>query len=202
MTPLLARVKSNQNAITERAWMSLTYDCLLHPEILQTRINTPAAKTETNDSTPNDDGYAMPSSAEQIQQLNLSDGLSGIIVTSISECTVLKNALHAGVNMKENRLKQQETAQVVQDLKAKRYIAGQHDAVGQHCLGPTLLKDMRACRSHKVLKECNLQEKHLQAFRAQERKVNEVKKAALGKPYEELKLDEVTILVMWYRRAK
>jgi hypothetical protein len=48
--------------------------------------------------------------------------------------------------------------------------------------------------------ECDLQEKRLQAFRAQERKVKEVK--ALEKPYEELKVDEVKVLVMWYRRAK
>ena len=51
-----------------------------------------------------------------------------------------------------------------------------------------------------MLKECDLQDKHCQAFRAQERKVNEVK--ALGKAYKELKLDEVKTLVMWYRQAK
>jgi hypothetical protein len=41
---------------------------LLHPEILQTRINTPpTAAIETYDNAPNDDdGYAMPT-ATQIQ---------------------------------------------------------------------------------------------------------------------------------------
>jgi hypothetical protein len=215
-----ARVKSNQNAIAERGWTPLTYNCLLHPEILQTRVlSTPAARIETNDNTPNDhDDHAMPTarietndntpndhddhampSAELIQQLNLSDGLSGIIMTSIVECTIRENARH-GVNIEENRRKRQETAQLVQESKGKRYSAGQHVAIGQHYLGPTLLKDMRARKNDKALKECGLQEKRLQAFRAQERKVNEVK--ALGKPHEELKLDELKILVMWYRRAK
>ena len=194
-----ARVKSNQNAIAERGWTPLTYNCLLHPEILQTRVlSTPAARIEANDNTPNDDDHAMPS-AELIQQLNLSDGLSGIIMTSIVECTIRENARH-GVNIEENRRKRQETAQLVQESKGKRYSAGQHVAIGQHYLGPTLLKDMRARKNDKALKECGLQEKRLQAFRAQERKVNEVK--ALGKPHEELKLDELKILVMWYRRAK
>ena len=57
-----AHVKSNQNAIAKRGWMPLPYNCLLHPEILQTRINTPpTAAIETNDNAPNDDdGYAMP----------------------------------------------------------------------------------------------------------------------------------------------
>ena len=120
--------------------MPLTYDCLLHPEILQTRINsTPAARIETNDKTPDEDGYAIPS-AKHVQQLNLSDGLSEIIMTSIFECTVREHVRH-GVDIEENRRKQQETAQVVQDLKeAKRYSAGQHVAVGQHyLLGSTLL---------------------------------------------------------------
>jgi hypothetical protein len=195
-----ARVKSNQNAIAERGWMPLTYNCLLHPEILQTRINTtPNAAIETNDNTPNDDVvHAMPT-AKQIQQLNLSDGLSGIIMTSIIECTVRENARN-GVNIEANRLRRLETAQVAIDSKGKRYSAGQHVAVGQHYLGPTLLKDMRARKNQKVLLECDSQEKRLQAFRAQERKVNEVK--ALRKPYEELKVDEVRVLVMWYRRAK
>ena len=67
-------------------------------------------------------------------------------------------------------------------------------------LGPTLLKDIDARKNKKAVLECNLQEKCLQAFRAQERKVNEVK--ALGKPYEVLKVDEVKVLVMWYRQAK
>ena len=64
-------------------------------------------------------------------------------------------------------------------------------------LGPTLLKDIDARKNKKAVLECNLQEKCLQAFRAQERKVNEVK--ALGKPHEEV--DEVKVLVIWYRRA-
>ena len=130
--------------------MPLTYNCLLHPEILQTRINTPEAAIKTNDSTPND-GYAMPT-ATQIQQLNLSDGLSGIIMTSIIECTIGENALN-GVNIEENRLKQLATAQATIDSKGKRYNAGQHVAVGQHCMGPTLLKDMRVRKNQKILLE-------------------------------------------------
>ena len=60
---------------------------------------------------------------------------------------------------------------------------------------------MGARKNDKVLKQCGLQEKRLQAFIAQqERTVIEVK--ALGKSHEELKLDELKILVMWYRRAK
>ena len=195
-----ARAKSNQNAITEQGWMPLTYNCLLHPKILQTCISTTAARIETKNNTPNGDDSAMPS-AELIQQLNLSDGLSGIIMTSIIECTARENPRHYGVNIEENRRKQQEPAHVVQDLKGKRYSTGQHVAIGKHYLGPTLLKDTRARKNDKVLKQCGLQEKRLQAFRAQERKVNEVK--ALGKPHEEMKLDELKVLVrMWYRQAK
>ncbi len=103
--------------------------------------------------------------------------------------------------MEENRRKQKEATQVAIDSKAKRYSGGQHVAVGQHYyLGPTLLKDIEACKNQKAVLECKLQEKRLQAFRAQEQKVDEVK--ALGKPYEELKVDEVKVLVMWYRQAK
>jgi hypothetical protein len=48
-----ACVNSNQNAIAKRGWMPLTYNCLLHPEILQTRINTPpTAAIKTNNNTP------------------------------------------------------------------------------------------------------------------------------------------------------
>ncbi len=74
-----ACIKSNQNAIAERGWIPLTFNCLLHPEILQTGINTPlTAATKTNNSSTlnDDDGYAMPT-ATHIQQLNLSDGLLG-----------------------------------------------------------------------------------------------------------------------------
>jgi hypothetical protein len=62
------------------------------------------------------------------------------------------------------------------------------------------LKDIEAHKNQKAVLECNLQKKRLQAFRAQEWKVNEVK--ALGKPNHELKVDEVKVLVMWYRQAK
>ena len=120
-------------------------------------------------------------------------------MTTIVECTVRKNARN-GVNIKENRRKRKGTAHAVIDSKEKRHSGGQHNAVGQHYLGPTLLKDIEARKNHKEVLECNLQEERLQAFRAQERKVNEVK--ALEKPWEELKVDEVKVLVMWYRQAK
>jgi hypothetical protein len=107
----------------------------------------------------------MPT-ATQIQQLNLSDGLSGKIMTTIVECTVCKNACN-GVNIEENRHKQKETAQAAIDSKGKRYSGGQHVAVGQHYLGLTLLKDLEARKNQKAVLECNLQEKRLQAFRAQ-----------------------------------
>jgi hypothetical protein len=48
--------------------MPRTFNCLLQP---------PTASIETSNNAPNDDdGYAMPP-ATQIQQLNLSDGVSG-----------------------------------------------------------------------------------------------------------------------------
>ena len=59
---------------------------------------------------------------------------------------------------------------------------------------------MEAPKNQKAVLECDLQERCLQALRAQERKVNVVK--ALRKPYEELQVDEVKVLVMWNRQAK
>ena len=102
-------------------------------------------------------------------------------MTTIVECTVRKNACN-GVNIEENRRKQKETAQAAIDSKAKRYSGGQHVAAGHHYLGPTLLKDIEAYKNQKAVLECDLQKKRLQAFRAQEWKVNEVK--ALRKPYD------------------
>ena len=105
-------------------------------------INTPpTAAIRTNDNTPNDDdGYAMPT-ATQFHQLNLSDGLSGKIMTTIVECTVRESARN-GVNI--NRRKRKETAQAVIYSKAKRFSGGgQHVAVGQHLLGTNSVEGHR-----------------------------------------------------------
>lgn len=98
-----ARIKQNQNAIAERGWTPLTYNCLLHPEILQTRTNKAIGTTATEEAgsvnAPNGD---VISALDQDVQLNLSQGLLGKYMDTILESRIREDARN-GVNLEENR---------------------------------------------------------------------------------------------------
>jgi hypothetical protein len=106
-----ARIKQNQNAIAERGWTPLTFNCLLHPEILQTRTNKAIGTTATEEAgsvnTPNGD---VISALDQVVQLNLSKGLSGKLMDTIPESRICEDARN-GVNLEENRQKRIDSAE-------------------------------------------------------------------------------------------
>ncbi|KAI2493466.1 hypothetical protein MHU86_21084 [Fragilaria crotonensis] len=121
-----ARIKQNQNAIAERGWTPLTYNCLLHPEILQTRTNKAIGTTATEEAgsvnAPNGD---VISALDQDVQLNLSQGLSGKYMDTILESRIREDARN-GVNLEENRQKRIDSAEENINSKKKRYTAGLH----------------------------------------------------------------------------
>ena len=101
--------------------MPLTYNYLLHLEILQTCIKTPpTAAIETNDNTPNDDdGYAIPT-ATQIQQVNLSDGLIGKNRKQLSNVPFAKTLAMVSTSRKtgisKRRLSRRQLIQRLRDI--------------------------------------------------------------------------------------
>jgi hypothetical protein len=70
-----ARVDSNKKAIAERGWSPLTYNCLLHPEILATKYKSSITATtnDGNEEKPATDITSLTTSAAE--KLNFSQDL-------------------------------------------------------------------------------------------------------------------------------
>ncbi len=66
-------------------------------------------------------------------------------------------------------------------------------------MGPTVLKNMKQRQWEQAIKECDAQEKRLQAFRSLERKVAAIKELNIAS--RELNVSQLKVMAMWYKRA-
>ncbi|KAI2504990.1 hypothetical protein MHU86_9433 [Fragilaria crotonensis] len=125
-------------AIAERGWNPLTYNCLLHPEILAAKYNGVASNTRTSEQQSQESSQESPISADIIlpnstsiaSELNLSQGMAGMLIDEIVEMRMRDDARN-GVNLEDTRRKQIQTAlDAIQ--KGKRITAGNLVASGSH----------------------------------------------------------------------
>ncbi|KAI2497276.1 hypothetical protein MHU86_17240 [Fragilaria crotonensis] len=143
-----ACVRSNLKAIAERGWGPLNYNCLLHPEIAATQQQQSHEEHGDIDNTMScsETGVSALQSVVVAEQLNLSRGLAGTIMTSLLEYKVRDDARN-GINFEENMLKRVETAQETIKSKSKRYSAGLHVAAQRFMLGPEVLMTWRKAKN-------------------------------------------------------
>ena len=195
-----ARVRTNKNAIAERGWTPLNYNCLLHPEVATTKfkgvINNdimmqPPAVTDLGiDST------ASTALTVQPELLNLSNGLAASLFDTLMD-TKARNDARNGINREEVQRKRRETSLEDMRLRKKRYSAGLHVAAGKHRLGPDLLTEMRERANIKAATESKVQENRLKAFRALRSKVVAIR--ASGRSDEQLTVAQLKVMISWYK---
>jgi hypothetical protein len=206
---LFARIRTNKNAIAERGWTPLNYNCLLHPEIMATKHTAeardgdfqPASDQEQErDSTTivNNDLHTAGLTRMIVSPdlLNLSQGLSCTLINSIIESKTRSDARN-GVNAEEIRLKRKESALESIRLRKKRYSAGGHVAAGRWKLGPDLLAEIRERENLRDEIESRKREKRRADFRALLDKVNGIR--VLGRSPEELNVQQLKTMVTWYK---
>jgi hypothetical protein len=160
-----ARIAHNQNAIAERGWTPLTYNCLLHPEILATK----SEDREVHESG-NNNYDEQEDSGPLDHELKFSQGLSGKLMDSILETRIREHARN-GVNLEDNRRKRVQTAVDAINSKKKRYTAGLHASAGQFALGPDVLRNIQERRQQQDDKVSEQQERRLRAFESLQNKL-------------------------------
>ena len=113
-----ARVASNKNAISERGWSPLTFNCLLDPEIQATKYNPSTNGRERDPQGPQQPQIlqepSSPPAGEGVvaaEDLNLTRGLAGTLIESIVELRIRDDARN-GVNLEENRAQTQTNSRV------------------------------------------------------------------------------------------
>jgi hypothetical protein len=185
-----ACVKSNKKAIADRGWNPLTYNCLLHPEILATKYQHNTAASNIKQSANS------PTNIEITENLNLSQGLAGILMDIIVE-TRMRDDARNGVNLEEIRRKQRQTALDAIDA-GKRITAGLLAASGSHGLGTDVFKKVEDREMERAEQECEKVQKKIREFRTLQDKVSEIR--ALDKPYEQMNVSELRTMVLWYKR--
>jgi hypothetical protein len=199
-----ARVRPNLKAIAERGWRPLNYNCLLHPEIAVTQLQL--QKEHEHSSNGDNDNTILSSSETAVsasqsalvaEQLNLSQGLAGTLMTSLLEYKVRDDARN-GINFEENMQKRVETARETIKARTKRYSAGQHVAAKRYMLGPEVLDDTEEGEELKQSKLLTQFENRLQVFRSNRIKVSEIR--ALQLPNEKLTVLQLKVLANWFKR--
>ncbi|KAI2492614.1 hypothetical protein MHU86_21928 [Fragilaria crotonensis] len=142
-------------------------------------------------------GVSASQSVVVAEQLNLSRGLAGTIMTSLLEYKVRDDARN-GINFEENMLKRVETAQETIKSKSKRYSAGLHVAAQRFMLGPEVLDDMEEGEELKQSKLLTQFHNRLQVFRSNRIKVSEIR--ALELSNEKLTVSQLKVMVNWSKR--
>jgi hypothetical protein len=160
-----ARVAHNQNAIADRGWSLLTYNCLLHPEILATR-----SKDREVHESGNNNNDEQEDSGPLDHELKFSQGLSGKLMDSILE-TRIREDTRNGVNLEDKRRKRVQTVVDAINSKKKRYTAGLHASAGQFALGPDVLRNIQERRQQQDDKVSEQQERRLRAFESLQNKL-------------------------------
>jgi hypothetical protein len=192
-----ARIRTNKNAIAERGWAPLNYNCLLHPEIAATRCqgadNNDGTMEETSGNSKNNE-LTVPSVPPDL--LNLSHGYAGTLIDSIIE-TRNRNDARNGVNVEENRRKRKEKALENQRLKTRRFGSGNLYAEGQCAMGKDVLRRIEDRERLREEKRSQQQEKKLREYRLLRNKVMAIKQ--LGQPHEQLNVAQLKTMVMWYK---
>jgi hypothetical protein len=117
LIPLL-EFSQYKKAIAKRGWNPLTFNCLLHPEVLATKFKDHAANgyvtneqsLEISQELSSITTSLIPSSSTIItNELNLSQGLEATLIDVIVE-TRMRGDARNGVNLEEIRRKQIQTA--------------------------------------------------------------------------------------------
>lgn len=186
-----ARVKSNKKAIADRGWNPLTYNCLLHPEILATKYQhdiTGASNIEQSATSP--------TSLAITEKLNLSQGLAGTLIDSIVETRMRDDACN-GVNLDEIRRKQRQSAIDAMET-GKRITADRLVASGSHALGPDLFKKIADREMVRDEEECEKVRKKIREFRTLHDKVLGIQ--ALNKSHDQMTVSELRTMVLWHKR--
>ena len=198
-----ARIDSNKQAIAERGWNPLNYNCLLNPEIRATmsvkdqeddrrQRQQQQGEDDAQQQSTTNRTYASSISAEL---LNINQGLAGSLVDAIVE-TRMREDVRNGINLEENGRKRKQTALDAIAAK-KRYTAGLHVAAGRFRLGPEVLETMRERKKQQQQQECERQEKRLHEFKETKNKVMAIR--ALGKEHAKLNVAQLKTLVAWYK---
>ena len=175
-----ARTQSNRKAIADRGWNPLTYNYLLHPEILATKFQENTTSTTagsgsgqsqergtSNQTESSDSGLAIA------EKLNLTQGLASTLVGSILHVKMRYDARH-GVNEEEILDQQAQTAREAME-KGKRVTAGRLAATGRtYGLGPNVLKRTVASKMREEEIECEKVRKEILRFRKLQAEVSEL----------------------------
>ena len=200
-----ARVQSNKKAIAERGWNPLTYNCLLHPEILATKYKDHAANGNVTDEQSQEISQELSSISTSLiplsstiitNDLNLSRGLAGTLIDVIVE-TRMRDDARNGVNLEEIRRKQIQTALDALE-KGKRITAGNLVASGSHALsGADVLKNVTEREWRKEEKECEKVRKKIREFKTLQSKVSDIR--ALNKTHKQMTVSELRTMISWYK---
>ena len=198
-----ARVRTNKNAIAERGWTPLNYNCLLHPEIAATRSQCGAEDNNHDDTTATAGNSTHESNSNVLtvasvppNLLNLSQGYAGTLIDSIIE-TRNRNDARNGVSVEENRRKRKQKALENQRLKTRRFGSGNLYAEGQCAMGTDVLRRIEDRERLREEKKSQQQEKRLREYRLLCNKVMAIKQ--LGQPHEQLNVVQLKTMVMWYK---
>jgi hypothetical protein len=189
-----ARIESNRNAIADRGWSPLNYNCLCHPEILSTK---------TMNYDDNDEQICTRQQEQEgahrapEQSLNLSKGLAGSLIDSIVAARIRDDARN-GVNLEENRLKRVQNALEAIGSNKRRYTAGLHVSAGRFMLSTDVLENVRERKLKQEQIQSEKHEKKKQDFKTLQDKVAAIRD--LRKPYNELNVAQLKTMVSWYRR--
>jgi hypothetical protein len=152
---------------------------------------------QDNTTSSSETADSASQSVSIAEQLNLSQGLAGTIMTSLLEYKVRDDARN-GINFEENMRKRVETAQETIRARTKRYGAGLHVSAQRFMLGPEVLDDMEEGEELKQSKLLTQFQNRLQAFRSNRIKVSEIR--ALELSNEKLTVLQLKVMVNWYKR--
>jgi len=182
-----ARVKTNIKATASRGWgpKALSYNALLHPEIIATKYGT---KQElTSDLKTN----VAP------VELNLNEGLAATLVDRIVEYKV-REAGRNGENAEEQRRKRKATAEERLRSQDKRISSGLLVSAGHFHLGPEVRDHVQQRADAAKEKEYNASLKKKDEYDMIYAKVQEIKN--LNVPYDKWSATQLKIMVKWYKR--
>jgi hypothetical protein len=200
-----AWVASNKNAISERGWSPLTFNCLLDPEIQATKYNPSTNGRERDPQGPQQPQIlqepSSPPAGEGVvaaEDLNLTRGLAGTLIDSIVELRIRDDARN-GVNLEENRRKRKQTAELALNNTKKRYTAGIHVAAGRFLLGPDVLRNIQERKLHQEEKQHEKLEKKIRDFRALQNRVNAIRE--LAQQHDQLNVAQLRTMVLWYKQT-
>ena len=110
----------------------------------------------------------------------------------------MRDDAHNGVNLKEIRCKQIQTALDAIE-KGKRITAGNLVASGLHALsGPDVLKNTSEREMREEEQECMKVQKNIREFKALQGKVSDTR--ALDKTHDQMNVSELKTMVSWFKR--